>query len=96
MIGRKTKGENMEHTKGPWEVEGEGQDVVGILAVNDNHYVAKLSGWEHSRQDANARLIAASPDLLEACKRIRDNALADDPNDWELLDVAIAKAEGRS
>jgi hypothetical protein len=52
-------------TPGPWEVEGEGQDVVGILSVGDNHYIAKLSGWEHTRQDANAHLIAASPDLLE-------------------------------
>jgi len=58
--------------------------------------------------EANARLIAAAPDLLEACKAIvawgdrwcyRDlsqpqNAKTDGP--WEQLGAAIAKAEGRS
>jgi hypothetical protein len=58
----------MKHTPGPWEIEGEGQDVVGILAMGHNHFIAKLSGWATEIQDANARLIAAAPDLLEACK----------------------------
>jgi hypothetical protein len=58
----------MSFTPGPWEIEGEGQDTVGILSVGDNHYIAKLTGWAHSKQDANARLISAAPELLEALK----------------------------
>jgi len=60
----------MKHTPGPWEVEGEGQNVVGILAVGDEHYIAKLSGWVQPRQDANARLISAAPALLESCRHL--------------------------
>jgi len=50
------------------------------------------------RDEANARLIAASPDLLEACKQ---SVITLDPMDndhavlWRLLTEAIAKAEGR-
>lgn len=63
--------EKQKHTPGPWEVEGEGQSVVGILAVNDNHYICKLSGWESTTQDANAELIASAPQL----KAERDEAI---------------------
>jgi hypothetical protein len=52
--------------------------------------------------EANARLIASAPDLLEALKQLRYavNALGFDPVDvnlWSILeqaDLAIAKAEG--
>ena len=61
-----------KHTTLPWEVEGQGQEVVGILAIGDNKYVAKLSGWHKKSQDANAEFIVracnAHEELLEACK----------------------------
>lgn len=44
---------------------------------------------------ANARLISAAPDLLEACLRAfeQTDRIAR-PNDWETLRAAIAKATG--
>lgn len=47
--------------------------------------------------EANARLIAAAPDLLEACRQVliasEDNGGMDDI-DWNGLRAAVAKAEG--
>ena len=45
--------------------------------------------------EANARLIAAAPDLLEACKRIAADGFGTALGDLEFLRAAIEKAEGR-
>lgn len=45
---------------------------------------------------ANALLIAAAPDLLDVCKRLRDDPNMDDMTAIQLLNEVIAKAEGSS
>lgn len=63
-----------KHTAGPWEVyighDGAFQDEPHILASRErtlNAHIAILS--DNGKQtDANARLIAAAPALLEACQ----------------------------
>ena len=53
-------------TAGPWAVDGKGSQA--IVRANDLRIVSirhRLDGDEH---EANARLIAAAPDLLEACQ----------------------------
>ena len=73
----------MTHTPGPWYVEGE-SDNVGeaevivsgipngggrIVAWTANSYEADSDNETTTAEDrANARLIAAAPDLLEACE----------------------------
>ena len=64
----------MEHTPGPWEVVemidyNHGHKYVDgyrVQSVNGdpNEPVAEMSGFE--KAEANANLIAAAPDLLEA------------------------------
>jgi hypothetical protein len=45
--------------------------------------------------EANARLIAAAPELLEACKQaLRRTSMSDGLR--EEIEAAIAKAEGRA
>ena len=57
----------MSHTKGPWNLVWWGNEQypfpLSILANNDGAWVSR--GGEVS-SEANARLIAAAPDLLEA------------------------------
>jgi hypothetical protein len=55
----------IKHTAAPWHQGGyEIQDDKNALVCN-------LSGWRGEQQTlANARLIAAAPDLLEALKEI--------------------------
>jgi hypothetical protein len=49
-----------EHTPGPWKLDGytvmKGLDTIAVCP----------NGW--SDDEANARLIAAAPDLLKACQ----------------------------
>jgi len=93
-------------TPGPWEIEGEGQEVVGILASGHNHFIAKLSGWAQPQQDRNARLIASAPDLFEACEYLEKVLLLIEKtnclpvpsilrNNIEVLQQILSKVENR-
>lgn len=57
-----------KHTPTPWELEGEGQKVVGILDTNSGHYIAKLSGWNIKTQDANAIFILRAVNYHDEAK----------------------------
>lgn len=84
----------MEHTKGEW--------VVGITYVGD-WPVYRLRDMQnpgnHVEVDANARLIAAAPDLLEVCERIKQRldsgglVKKDTTGLYTCLKNAITKAE---
>jgi hypothetical protein len=54
---------NTQHTPGPWKVHTEGKKT-GILTSDNVDHVATVHNLY--RQEANARLIAAAPELLEA------------------------------
>lgn len=98
-----------KHTPGPWLL----QDRT-VYALNDeripvNRFTASVdSGWLHDKArvsreevDANARLIAAAPELLEALEsmlEIYDDGVG---RDWELqawkdARAAITKAKGEA
>lgn len=86
------------HTPGPWTVK-RGQ----VQAETSQGYViiGLAPGWSLKEQQANLRLIAAAPELLEALKSALSvlQLWVDDPDDEEMLErlpALIAKAEGRS
>lgn len=84
-----------KHTPGPWRV-GESCRTADIKA-GYNALIARVEiESAGDRGDANARLIAAAPDLLEVCKRVRDGLDAGEhPGQFaSMLDAAIRKAEG--
>lgn len=86
-----------KHTPGPWKVfyTTNGQTIIGIgeaagaEGITDPQFGLWRSGKE---REANARLIAAAPDMLAALKAI----LAHKPDNadaiWEQVEEAIAKA----
>ena len=106
----------MEHTPGPWEVDGPWQvetdasrlfgeerrtdwRVHGVIG-KPGRTIAEVGGWkDRPNAEADARLIAAAPELLEAVNvtltswdttngvGISDEALS-------LMEQAIAKATG--
>lgn len=73
------------HTPGPWIIKG--QDIIGNAT---NGYICTWSG----RSD-NAFLIAAAPDLLEACEaalyEMKGNPSFLDS--WNKLFAAVCKAK---
>jgi len=86
----------MNYTKGPWK----------FTELGDNRFISDAEGRTVCnllpqarplvRERANARLIAAAPELLEALRLVlaHDGALTG--ADWTAIRAAIAKAEGRA
>lgn len=57
-----------KHTPGPWYQLSGGFITNSVLLgwAGEDHYVCSVGHQKHA--EANARLIAAAPELLEACK----------------------------
>lgn len=93
------------HTPGPWEVVG--SRICTVANDNERITLAKTEPGGafamSEQQDANARLIAAAPELLEALKAasewLNDMGCEHEQPDLRcvvcLVNVAINKAEGR-
>lgn len=85
------------HTPGPWAIE-EGDRETHI--VGGEAILAYCPDWPCApqEQEANARLIAAAPELLEAAESLLDvvGVRIDDPRiaQFDALRAAIAKARG--
>ena len=89
-------------TPGPWKVE---EPFVSIgrwdIKNNEGNEVTKIWAKGSNRAEANARLIAAAPDLYEACKTAL--TVTGGSKNWDGLthgflveiEKAVAKAEGR-
>lgn len=85
----------VQNSAGAWEIHPTGEfNYHSIAGAHFNEYVSK----DESENEANARLIAAAPELLEALGDIRAALImGNNPNDKgliEMADEAIAKAEG--
>jgi len=76
-----------KHTQGPWEAVG----VNVWHKENMGFRVADCRGENVDQACANARLIAAAPDLLEALLAVKKHGYLAGDN-AQLVDAAIAKA----
>jgi hypothetical protein len=103
-----------KHTDGPWHWQGAVKARTGELVENNRFLIGADGAWVLARMgrsplsDADARLMAAAPDLLEACKAALDRhrqALAirqkltgiagmGIAKEIAQMEAAIAKAEG--
>ena len=91
-----------EHTPGPWrmwtkEMQDDQGKVVGTLSweIEDDSTtpaapIATIYHWD-DHAEANAALIAAAPDLLNAARAV----MAQEDGYMDTLAEAIAKAEGQ-
>ena len=91
----------LKHTPGPWTTSGPAQfsstpNCMVYASHENGHLVASCDPGNSPNQAANANLIAASPELLEACIAARAKlgmSHAEHPV-WRMLDEAIKKATG--
>ena len=86
----------MKHTPAPWHISNARSTKVDLIDNAKNEAIGEIV-WVDTRNTADAKLIAAAPDLLEAC--IEALNLFDNYPDCyeaigtlELLKSAIAKA----
>ena len=87
-----------KHTPGPWKADDKGKAVFIPLRAHHCEQLGMQVGfvsWEDDKESlANARLIAAAPDLLEALKRAHTWLQGSEPGRAQYLGEVIAKAEG--
>jgi len=97
----------MKHTKGPWFVNklvlGDEETAWFVVHQGNPDYpycspsLLQMNGpcLLYNNAEADAKLISAAPDLLEACK-LALNAFENNwVIDWDQLRDAIEKAEGQ-
>ena len=95
----------MSHTKGPWRIQEQIDKETGMVYLSGHNWIGfagiivEMDGGLPSKEgQANARLIAAAPELLEACKALY-NAKGNQSRLKKALikaQSAIAKAEEQS
>lgn len=93
------------HTQGPWEpIKGSipdddlrcavvviREDVAYLVATIENGAPGDICATEY----ANAKLIAAAPDMLEALQNIENDNAHMPPSAWKMIQNAITKATGK-
>ena len=94
-------------TPGPWEFDG--MEYIFKTPIGDGKMVAQIRGWGWlqkkgedagiAEQEANARLIAAAPDMYEALKELEESV--EYWSDYDVpvgivdkINAALAKADG--
>ena len=87
-----------QHTKGPWRVQRQNPSPTTgewMISGAKPGYLAEVRDCGSGDVQANARLIAAAPDLLEALLRVLRDVASDGLDGWEdQARAAIAKATG--
>jgi len=100
-----------KYTKGPWKADTMGIYIFGpdegggqtVAMTRGTGYMSSTLGYSDEQieeeQKANAALISAAPELLEALKELQESYWIDDPDRASdaimAAGDAIAKAEGR-
>ncbi len=84
-----------QHTPGPWEIDF---TMHGALAVRSKASFVATACRDTQYEQANAYLLAAAPELLDACewlvKMCEANGYALDNPKLHAARTAIAKAKG--
>ena len=86
-----------KHTPGPWHISDDEQNVLAKDGTG-NRLIAQCHAGHLPERSANARLIAAAPDLLATLRRLVEVLECDQCTEvrgWEEYDdarTAIAKA----
>jgi hypothetical protein len=88
-----------KHTPGPWVAVSRTNAHIDIEAPKQHGYVARhVASTGHGNHEANARLITAAPELLEALRELlseTEDGIATCPLTRIRARAAIEKAEGR-
>ena len=88
-----------KHTPGPWREAYRANHRYRIIGGEKETSICEIALWitDYEEQSANARLIAAAPDLLESLEALVFRSHLPPEDEWIEKDAlaAIAKAEGK-
>jgi len=90
----------VKHTIGKFYTTDKPSDI-GRVYASDGELVATVHQTKDKRIQENTRLFVAAPELLEAARELVDHLSTMEGGKWlnnrpgELLEAAIAKAEGK-
>lgn len=77
-----------KHTPGPWKMNGP-------TLVGNGYNIGSVNSHRTTEGEANANLISAAPELLEACERMANAKSLGEKNEARrLARLVIAKAKG--
>ena len=76
-----------EFTKGPWYVDDNGQDLF-VKSLGDVGYICNVGWIRIKKNEANARLIAAAPEMYKTLLEVK-NFLEENYNDDMLCYLGI-------
>lgn len=87
-----------KRTPGPWIHDDTNEHYLGDFIRMNGICIAKMVQGQTAdeEREANARLIAAAPELLKACIAARAFIPKNQEGVRNFVNAAIAKAEGRS
>lgn len=88
-----------KHTPGPWKVvKSKGYSQLTEIVSIDGPVLSEGFGVNHESDQANAHLIAAAPEMLEALEFFVNERLEQDPEDRPAIMAKriLAKARGES
>ncbi len=89
---------NTQHAQGPWTVDGLVTKDLDVISPDGRIAMIDCDDCDADTLEANARLIAAAPDLLAALQAIVTGNVYGNPTQWNLaIDrgiAAIKKATG--
>ena len=86
----------MNYTKGEWRVRANCAEVVtGSSCVITLVYDPSTGRFDTEEAKANANLIAAAPDLLEALRTVLSQPVSLKQEVYTKANEALAKAEGK-
>lgn len=87
------------HTPGPWRIK-EGPrhtiDSCDLTIAGDIFLLADINGPNYPHCHPNAHLIAAAPELYEACEAALGAFENNNNIDWSILSDALKKARGEA
>lgn len=93
---------NVQATPGPWRYDGSADSLFWSVELRNGLQTREIlvEGFSDVEADANARLIAAAPDLLALVRQYRDDMRHGVSEDGatrreQAIDAVLAKVEGR-
>jgi len=87
---------NVAHTPGPWRLTPYSSIVGRGVVANGGIVIATIHGDPHPSAEANARLIATAPELLEALRELLASQLTQMPSYEAGKDAQDAWADRRA